>query len=92
VARITVRLPSLLAPLVGGKPEFEVEAETLETALSAIVRAQPALGPRLFDEQGAFRQHVLCFHNGTNTRWLESQAVRLADGDVLRFLQAVSGG
>ena len=46
----------------------------------------------LFDETGGFRQHVLCFHNETNLRWLESDEVPVADGDRLTVLQAVSGG
>ena len=46
----------------------------------------------LFDETASLRPHVLCFHNETNTRWLDSMAVPLADGDTVTILQAVSGG
>jgi molybdopterin converting factor small subunit len=35
---------------------------------------------------------VLCFHNRTNTRWLQSLDVPVAEGDTLTILQAVSGG
>ncbi len=89
--RVTVRLPGLLAPVVGASA-VEVEAETLQGALDALVRAHPELRVHLFDESGAFRRHVLCFHNQTNTRWLESLDVPVAAGDVVTLMQAVSGG
>ena len=92
VARIRVELPSLLAPIAGGARSFELEAETLAGALDEAVRLHPALRARLFDEAGDFRQHVLCFHNRTNSRWLESREIALADGDTITFMQAVSGG
>jgi len=43
-------------------------------------------------EKGTFRQHVLCFHNQTNVRWLDELEVPLADGDTIAIHQAVSGG
>jgi adenylyltransferase/sulfurtransferase len=92
VASVTVELPSVLSQVVDGRQRVRVEAETLEGALRALVRGLPALAVQLFDETGGFRRHVLCFHNGTNTRWLESLDVKLADGDTIRLMQAVSGG
>jgi molybdopterin converting factor small subunit len=92
VARVRVELPSLLRRFVGDARELELEAETLAGALAELVRLHPALELHLFDESGVFRQHVLCFHNGTNTRWLETLERPLVDGDALTFLQAVSGG
>lgn len=69
---------------------------------------EPRLRPHLFNEAGELRRHVLCFHNGRNTRWLgcafrEENAVSrgdradgwdtpVAEGDTILFMQAVSGG
>jgi len=92
VARVTCELPSVLDGIVGGRRQVEVEASTLAGALDALVAELPALRTHLYDERGAFRQHVLCFHNERNTRWLDDLEVAVADGDVIRFLQAVSGG
>lgn len=90
--RAAVRLPSMLARFVGGAPSVPVDADTLAGALDALVRAHPELRPHLFDETGRFREHVLCFHNATNTRWLERLDQPLAEGDVITIMQAVSGG
>jgi len=93
VARVTFELPSLLAPLAGGARRVELEAATLAGALDALCARHPALRAHLFDESGDLRPHVLCLHNGANARWLGPPEERaLADGDMLRVLQAVSGG
>ena len=88
---VTVLLPTLLSPLVGGRAAIEVEAETVAGVLRGLVGAHPALGVHLFDEAGRLRQHVLCFHNDVNTRW-NSADVAVAAGDRVLILQAVSGG
>ena len=90
--KVTVHLPSLLGPAVNGAESVGVEGNTVAEALAALVARHPALKVHLFDESGSFRQHVLCFHNDTNTRWLESLDVPVAEGDTITILQAVSGG
>ena len=92
MAAVTVILPSLLEPMTGGTGQLTAEGTTLAEALGDLIRAEPRLKPHLFDESGALREHVLCFHNGTNTRWLDGWDVPMADGDELVFMQAVSGG
>ncbi|MHC4827051.1 MAG: MoaD/ThiS family protein [Planctomycetota bacterium] len=87
-----MHLPSLLGPVVNGVHSVGVEGNTVSEVLAALVDRHPALAVHLFDETGGFRQHVLCFHNETNTRWLESLEVPVADGDTITILQAVSGG
>lgn len=90
--QVTVALPSLLAGVVGGARTLPIEADTLAGALDELVRQYPVLKIHLFDESGAFRQHVLCFHNEESTRWLGNLDRPLAAGDVITIMQAVSGG
>jgi sulfur-carrier protein len=90
-ASLTVELPSLLAPIAGDK-RLTVRGATLAEALDDLVRAHPQLRVHLFDESGAFREHVNCFWRGRSTRWMESLDVPVAEGDVITLLQAVSGG
>lgn len=90
--QVTVALPSLLAGVVGGARTLPIEADTLAGALDELVRQYPALKIHLFDESGAFRQHVLCFHNEESTRWLGNLDRPVAAGDVITIMQAVSGG
>jgi adenylyltransferase/sulfurtransferase len=89
---VTVELPSLLGQMINGEPTVAIEASTLREALRELVRVYPEIEVHLFDESGGFREHVLCFHNDTNTRWLDVVDVALADGDRISIIQAVSGG
>lgn len=90
--RVTIELPSLLAPMAGGARTVAVDAASIRGALERLVAAYPALDVHLFAESRDLRQHVLCFHNDENTRWLESRDAPLREGDVLSIVQAVSGG
>ena len=92
MASVSIELPSVLVALAGGESRVRVEASTLSEALRELARRHPGLRGRLLDEQGAFREHVLCFHNDVNTRWSEDADRGLAEGDRLRIMQAVSGG
>jgi molybdopterin converting factor small subunit len=92
MATVRVQLPGLLTAAIGPERTFELEAETLPDALRAISADRPDLALHLFDESGGFREHVLCFWNETNTRWLDDVNQPLSDGDRLLFMQAVSGG
>ena len=92
--KVTVMLPSLLARFAEGEREVAVEAETVGGALERLFELHESLRLHVVDERGTFRQHVLCFHNDTNTRWGEDDALQhaVADGDTVTLMQAVSGG
>lgn len=92
MARVTLELPSLLQALFDGRRSLPLEADTLAGAFAAIAEVHPKLAQLLFDERGRFRQHVSCFHNEVNTRWLQDLDRPLADGDRITVMQAVSGG
>ena len=91
MANVHVELPGLLADILGVQ-RLDVDAKTLRGALEALVARCPALGTHLFDEHGQLREHVLCFHNETNTRWLKGEDVAVREGDRILIMQAVSGG
>lgn len=92
MARVRVSLPSLLESVAGGAREMSVSGETLREVFDDLLAREPRLKPHLFDESGDLRPHVLCFHNGANTRWLEGQDQVVKDGDQVLFMQAVTGG
>jgi sulfur-carrier protein len=91
MARVTVELPSLLRDVLT-EGSLSVEGETLGEALDDAYARLPGLRVHLCDESGRFRKHVLCFLNDVNTRWLDTDDLRLRDGDCITILQAVSGG
>ncbi len=89
---VTVQLPAVLAQMVGGDRLFEVSGDTIGAALKDLVRQRPALGLHLFDDVGAIRRHILCFHNEVYVRGREGLDVSLRAGDSITILNSVSGG
>ena len=90
---IKVTFPALLQPFVDKAPEVTVQAKTVADALGLLCIRYPALKNLLFDEEGALREHVLCFHNEENTRWFDQGLKRpVQSGDQLTLIQAVAGG
>ena len=92
MARVEVRLPGLLAQIMGGSKRLEVEADTVRGAVDQLLTEYPVLKVHLLDESGELRPHVNLFHNETNTRWLSSMEVPVQNGDALTVMQGVSGG
>lgn len=89
---VNIELPSLMEAVIDGDLTFVLEAESIVSAFRALIARHPRIALHLFDESGQLRRHVLCFHNGTNTRWLDDLDTPLTAGDTLMFMQAVTGG
>ncbi len=50
MVQVTVELPSMLRPIVGGKPAIVLEADSLSEALRALITRHQTLALHLFDE------------------------------------------
>ena len=92
MARVDVQLPGLVAEALGVSRVHRFHAVTLADVLEQLSSRLPGLRMHLYDESGAFRQHVLCFLNETSVRWMASLDVAVHDGDQVTLVQAVSGG
>ena len=89
-SRVTIRLPRMLADLVGSELWIEVAGDTLKSALDDLLRQRPKLRMHLLDESGVLRRHILCFYNDTYTRTELDLPVH--PGDTITILHSVSGG
>lgn len=88
---VTVVLPRMLADVLGGE-KIRVQGSTVAQAMEAAYERIPALRHHLCDDDGTFRTHVLCVHNGVTTRETGGLKGRTKEGDEIRILQAISGG
>ena len=89
---IAVHISGALRDYCGGAPDLHVSASTVRAALEEIERTHPPLYRSVCDETGKVRRHVNLFVNSSNVRDLDGLDSKLARGDALTILQAVSGG
>ena len=89
---ITIHVFGQLREYCGGASELKVSARTVRAVLEQLERDEPLLYRNLCDETGTVRRHLNVFVNTENARDLDGVDTTLADGDVVTFLPAVSGG
>ncbi len=89
---ITVHLPSALRPECGGQSKLMLEAATVREALARLELEYPRVYRSVCDETGEVRMHIHLFANSQLVRSEEELERRLAGGDELYIMTAVSGG
>jgi len=89
---VTVRIPAQLRGLTEQQGEVGVEGGTVKEVLDALVSRYPALGERIFDEEGSVRRFVNVFLDAEDIRFLDGVATTVADGTVVSIVPAVAGG
>jgi MoaD family protein len=75
-----------------GASKLQVSAADVRGALDRLERDHPELYRNICDETGKVRQHLNVFVNTENVRELSGLDTKLAPGDELTILPAVSGG
>ncbi len=89
---ITVRIPTPLRPMTGGRSEVEANGRTVRDLLADLVRQYPGLAGRLVDDRGAVRRFVNLYVNDQDVRDLGGTDAPTKDGDTLSILPAIAGG
>jgi molybdopterin converting factor small subunit len=77
----------MLAAEVGGQRRFEVDAETVASALRSL-----PVSNLVFDEHGGLRPLVNIYVNGVDVREHDGIETRLAGEDEIRLVAAIAGG
>jgi molybdopterin converting factor small subunit len=72
--------------------DVEVPGESLAEVVSALDLLHPGLAGYLVDEQGSLRRHVNIFVNDQLVRDRTSLKDKVAPGDRVFIMQALSGG
>ncbi|WP_395748363.1 MoaD/ThiS family protein [Prosthecobacter sp.] len=73
-------------------PVCEVAGATVREALQAVFARHPALRSYVLDDQGAVRQHVVVFVDGTAIADRRQQADVLKPDSEVFVMQSLSGG
>lgn len=89
---IQVFVPAPLREYSGGAAELSTSGASVREVLGELERTHAALYRSVCDETGAVRRHVNLFVNRSHIRELDGVDSKLAAGDVLTIMPAVSGG
>ena len=89
---ILVNVPPPLRRYCSGEASIHVAATDVRAVLDELERRHPLLYSGVCDETGVVRRHVNLFVNADHVRDRDGLATRLAPGDEVTILPAVSGG
>ncbi len=88
----TVRIPTTLRPMAGGKSEVEVEGSTVGEVLKSLDAAHPGFADRLLDDDGNLRKFVNVFVADDDVRFMDSLETAVPEGETVAIIPAVAGG
>ena len=88
----TVRIPTPLRRLSGGKDILRISAADLQSCINELEKEHPGFRERLCDDSGEIRRFVNIYVNGEDVRFLEGLATPLKEGDEISIVPAVAGG
>ncbi len=89
---ITVRIPTPLRPMTGGKSEVESTGNSIGELIDQLNDAHPGLKDRICDEQGEIRRFINIYLNEEDIRFLTGKDTPVKDGDEVSIVPAIAGG
>jgi sulfur-carrier protein len=89
---VTVRIPTTLRPMAGGKPTVEVDGATVGEVLGNLDAVHPGFKDRLLDDDGALRRFVNVFVADDDVRYLKGLETPVPAGETVAIIPAVAGG
>ncbi len=88
----TVRIPTPLRPLVGGKDEVPVAGATVREVLRTLAAEHRGIGERICDDAGNVRRFVNVFVNSQDIRQLSGLDTPVGEKDTISLVPAIAGG
>ncbi|MFP3899820.1 MAG: ubiquitin-like small modifier protein 1 [Acidimicrobiia bacterium] len=89
---VSVRIPTTLRTLTGGRSEVSVDGRTVREVLANLDAAHAGFSDRLLDEDGNLRRFVNVFVDDEDIRFVEGLDTKVPDGDTVSIIPAVAGG
>lgn len=90
---VIIAIPTALRSFVDGQATVEVEAATVEDALTNLTTQYGGLAKHLRDDTGKLRSFVNVYLNDEDVRFLPAKgATELGPGDSLIIVPSIAGG
>jgi molybdopterin converting factor small subunit len=88
-----ILIPTPLRQYVGKRDAINVQAVTVNDALTKLTGEHPELKRHLFTDEGKLRAFVNLYLNDDDVRYLEDKEnTRVNDGDSLSIIPSIAGG
>lgn len=88
---VTIVLPPVLQPMVGGAKEIDVAGGTVGACLENLIKQYPALKPKFFTGKNKLPNGISIFVNGEDA-YPEPLKKPVCDGDKIYISHIVLGG
>lgn len=92
MAAVTIRVPTILRPHVGGRATVDGEGSTLREVLDGLDLRYPGLQGAIVDGHGGLHRFVNVYVNGEDVRYMAALETPVNEGDTISILPAIAGG
>lgn len=89
---VTVRIPTVLRELAGGRAEVQASGGNVAEVLSEVGEEHPDLLDRITEDDGELREFLNLYVNGRNIRMAEELETGVEDGDEISITPSIAGG
>lgn len=89
---VTIRIPTPLRSSTDGQSSVEVEGQTVDEALRALVDRYPDLADNLYNENDELRQFVNVYVGDEDVRYQDGTDTPLEPGDEVSIVPSIAGG
>ena len=88
----SVRIPTPLRRLTGGKDEVDINASNVGELIEELENQFPGIKERLCDENGEVRRFINLYVNNEDIRFLDGVSTGLNKDDIVSIIPAIAGG
>lgn len=89
---VTVRIPTPLRSATDGQSTVEIEGNTVDEALRALVDEYPDLADNLFNEDDELRRFVNVYVDDEDVRFSDGVDTKLESGSEVSIVPSIAGG
>ena len=90
---VTIRIPPVLRPAVGGEKELSAEGSSVGEILLAVAEQHPDTQSQLFAADGGLNRYVNVYLNDEDVRYLPAkEETTVAEADELTIIPSIAGG
>ena len=92
MSSVTVKIPTPLRPMTGGKSEVKIEGATVGEILRKMDAQYEGFGQRVLDDGKNVKRFINVFVNEDNIRDKKELDTELKNGDTISILPSIAGG